>query len=288
MATTDILCIRGNLTPTKPAAICLGGNSDDYYQVDAAAAGQVTAVYTSGTWAAWIIPRDITQTGTIMGMGDKNVVEFIELNVEAGKVVARCTDATTAAWVLTTDAVVTAAHKWVHVALVHDGAKPRIYINGVLVPQTMSTATSITKWISVCTGLDSGRIGAANKAGDDSVTQEFGGAIADLRLYGGTTNTGALTAEQVMYLASHGEIAHVPASAYAPQTYLYNHWDFEDLTDKGTGADPITAVGGMVLTCGACEFDSKFRSLGLVTADYPVVAVDNLGHSAFCWVIKSA
>jgi hypothetical protein len=281
MAITDILHICGSLNPSRPAAICLGGDVDDYYQVDAAAVGQLTAVYTSGTWAAWIIPRDITQTGTIMAMGDKDVVEFIELNVEAGKLVARCTDATTAAWVLTTDAIQCPAHKWTHVALVHDGQNPILYVNGVKVAQTMSTATAVTKFIADCAGLDSGRIGAANKAGNNSITQEFGGAIADLRLYGGTTNTGALTAAQIKDL--------VDGSSIIPTTYLYNHWSFDGvLTDAGTGADPATAVGAMVLSCSACEFDSRFRGAGLVTADYPVIAVDDNGNSAHCWAIKSA
>ena len=281
MATTDILHICGSLNPSRPAAICLGGNSDDYYQVDAAAAGQVGASYTSGSWCAWIMPRDITQTGTVMGMGDKNVVEFIELNVEAGKLVARCTDATVVAWVLTTDAVVCPAHKWTHVALVHDGAKPRLYVNGVLVAQTMSTATDTTKWVNDCAGLDSGRIGAANKAGDDSITQEFGGAIADLRLYGGLTSVGALTQAQVKSIVDNDNSV--------PTTNLYNHWQFNGvLTDAGTGNDPATKSGDMVLSVGECEFNSKLRVAGIVTADNPRFAVDSLGNLAHCWVIKAA
>lgn len=277
MATTDILHLSGDIYPQKKSVVFLGGNVDDYIQIDAAAAGQLAAAYTSGTWAAWIMSRSKTAIGTIMGMGDKNVVEFIELNVEAGKLVARCTDATVAAWVLTTDAAVIPNHEWVHVALVHDSARAYLYVNGVMPAQTFSTTTAKTKWISVCTGLDSGRIGAANKAGDDSVTQEFAGAVADLRLYGGTTTVGALTQSQIQEIINGN----------GTTENLYNHYVFdEDYVDAGTGADNGTSVGDNVLSCSECPFDSKFRSKGLITADYPVVAV--VDNHACCWVIKSA
>jgi hypothetical protein len=279
MATTDIIHVSGSLKPSKPAVIFLGGNVDDYIQIDAAAAGQLLEAYTSGTWAAWIMNRSKTQTGTIIGMGDKSVVEFIELNVEAGKLVARCTDNTVAQWVLTTDNVVVPTHEWVHVALVHNSAHPRLYVNGVEVAQTMSTATAVSSFIAACGGLDSGRIGAANKEGNDSVTQEFAGAVADLRLYGGTTTAGALTQAQVIDVMN----------GIGTTTGLYNHWKFdEDYTDAGTGNDTGTSVGANVLSCGACSFDSKFRAQGFVTADYPVTSVSDNGNRADCWVIKAA
>ena len=143
MATTDILHICGSLKPSKIGVTFIGGDSDDYVQVDAAAVGQLGASYTSGTWCAWIIAKDKTQTGTIMGMGDKDVVEFIELNIEAGKLVARCTDNTTAQWVITTNAVVIQPHQWYHVALKHDSLVPSLFVNGVKPAQTISTSTNI-------------------------------------------------------------------------------------------------------------------------------------------------
>lgn len=277
MATTDIYHISGDIYPQHKAVVFLGGNVDDYIQVDAAAVGQLGATYTSGTWAAWIMSRSKTATGTIMGMGDKNVVEFIELNVEAGKLVARCTDATVAAWVITTNNVVIQNHKWYHVALVHDSVRPYLYVDGEMPAQTISTTTAKTKWISDCAGLDSGRIGAANKAGDDTITQEFAGAVADLRLYGGTTTAGALTQTQIKAIIDGN----------GTTTGLYNHWKFdEDYGDDGTGADTGTSVGANILSANECPFDSQFRSKGFVTADYPVVSVSD--NRACCWVIKSA
>ena len=227
------------------------------------------------------MPEDRTSTMTIVGFGDNNAVEFIELNIEAGKLVARCTDATVVAWVLTTDAEACPPHRWTHVALVQDGSRPVLYVNGVKVAQTMSTATAVTKWVSVCSGLDTGRIGAANKAGDASVTQEFGGGIGEVKLYGGTTTAGALTAAQVKqdYENGHGAVT---------TTSLYNHYRWGDylLTDNGTGADNGTIVGAVVHADHYCEFESRFRTKGFVTADYPVMAID--GPTAHCIVIKAA
>jgi len=278
MATTDILHIEGALKPQRPAMAFLGGATDDYVQVNAAGAGMVAAAYTSGTFIAWIMPEDRTQTGTIVGAGDDNVVEFIELNIEAGKVVARCTDATVAAWVVTTTNEVAPPHKWTHVALVHDGTQPLIYINGELVAQSFSTSTDLTKWFSVTLGVDTMRIGAANKAGNASVTQEFGGMIGEVKLYGGTTTVGALTAAQVKGDYNRDFVT----------DNLYNHWQWGDrlLTDVGTGDDAGTIVGAVVYDDSGCEFTSRVRIAGLVTADYPVMAVH--GESAHVLVIKAA
>ena len=47
MATTDIYHVHGSLADGKPAMALLGGATDDYVQINAAAAGQLAAAYTS-------------------------------------------------------------------------------------------------------------------------------------------------------------------------------------------------------------------------------------------------
>ena len=279
MATTDIIHVVGDIRNSKHAVAFLGGDTDDYMQINAAAVGQLAAAYTSGTWIAWIMPEDKTQTGTIVTFGDASVVEFIELNVEAGKLVARCTDNTTVQWVLTTDAVHVEPHKWTHVCLRHNGAIPELFVNGVKVAQTMSTATTPASWIAACGGLDNGRIGAADKDGAANITQEFGGGIGCVKLYGGTTSVGALTDEQILQ-----DFKGTPTIT----DNLYNCWDWEDdLTDSGAGNDTATKSGDVVLSHGYCEFESKFRIAGFVTADYPVIAITKEGQ-CHCIVVKSA
>jgi len=278
MATTDILHICGSMNPSYPSVAFLGGATDDYVQIDASAVAQVAGSYAFGTWIAKVMPVDRTSTMTIIGAGDKNAVEFIELNIEAGKLVARCTDATVAQWVVTTDAEACPPHTWTEVALVQDGSFPKLYVNGVFVAQTISTATDNVAWFDQTAGIDSMRIGAANKAGDDSVTQEFGGGIAEIKIYGSTTNEAALTAAKILDNYNRKFTT----------TSLYNHYRWGDylLTDAGTGADNGTIVGAVVQSDCYCEFESRFRTKGLVTADYPVIAVH--GGEAHCMVIKAA
>jgi hypothetical protein len=99
--------------------------------------------------------------------------------------------------------VVIPPHEWVHVAVVQaaDGNGPKFYVNGVKVASTNSTTTDVNEWFNNCDGIDSGRIGAANKVGDDSVTQEFKGAISDIKYY----NT-ALTAANIAEDAQMGGV----------------------------------------------------------------------------------
>jgi len=254
MAATDLYTVSGSLTPARSAIKCLGGNVDDYIQVDAFAAAQVAAGDTTGTFTAWICPGDVG-TETIIGCGDKNVVEFIELNVELGKLVARCTDNTTVQFVVTSDAVIVDnLHRWVHVALVQGGV-PQLYVNGERIAQTNTTSTNLAAWFGATAGIDSGRIGAANKAGDDSVTQEFSGAISDVKYW-----DTALTDEQVR----------ADFQGTDNETNLISHWPFKiGLTDIGTGGYDGTNVGaGIIQVSGYSTLSSKLAFV----AGAPVVA----------------
>src|SRR3990167_738265 len=232
MATTDIYHIVGSLKPARKAFKNIGGDTNDYLQVNAAAVALVAANNATGTWSAWINMANITGTFCIACAGDDNAVEFLELNVEAGLLTARCTDATTAQFVTQADAIEFRPHRWYHVAMVQaaDGVGPKLYVNGARIAATNDTTTDVDEWFVNLDGIDTMRIGAANKAGDASVTNEFSGAISDVKLW-----STALTAAEV--LADYQGTA-VQATA------LENHWKMDDdYTDAGLGADTATAVG---------------------------------------------
>jgi len=275
MAATDIYHITGGLKG-RAATAFLGGNVDDYIQVDAFAAAQVAAGDTTGTITAWINPGAVG-INTIFGTGDKNVVEFIELNIEYGKLVARCTDNTTAQWVVTSDdLIIEGPHQWVHVAVVQNGTAPILYVDGKRVAQTNSTATKLSAWFADTGGIDSGRIGAANKAGDDSVTQEFTGGISDVKYW-----DAALTDDQ-MEKDYRGLIN---------TTDLISHWSFKiNYTDSVSSYDG-TAVGDIILSNNYSEFTSRFRNhpaAAVVVADSVEFSVDsnnNVGHAI---IVKAA
>lgn len=259
----DAAIISGDTSVSKPAAVFKGGDTNDYYQVNALAAAQTAANDTVGTIMAWINTGDKTSTGTIIGFGDDNVVEFIEFNVEAGKLACRCTDGTTAQFVGVTDSVVITPHIWTHVAVVQaaDGAGPKFYVNGVKVASTNSTTTDVNEWFNNCDGIDTGRIGAANKAGDASVTQEFVGAITGLKYY-----ASALTEAEI--LADKNGVTKTGAIA-----------DFQfdgDLVNAGSEGTAAVAVSDVYITPTYNEFISKVRAM---VVQGTVVVADAAGFS---------
>lgn len=270
MATTDIYHITGGLKGRFAVAF-LGGNVDDYLQVNAAAVARVAANDTVGTFTAWINVPDITGTYTIVGNGDDNVVEFLDFSVEAGLLACRSTDATTAQFVSVTSSVVIKPHQWMHVAVVQraNGNGVEFYVNGARVASSNTTTTDVDSWYAELDGIDTMRIGASNKAGDASVTNEFKGAISDVKYW-----SVALTAAEV--LDDYNNVAVQAAS-------LQSHWDMQDdYIDNGLGADNGTAVGDIILTNNYCEFTSRLRN----TTGAPVVAdslvcfaSDRTGHA---------
>ena len=278
MATTDIYHIVGSLAPARKAFKNIGGDTNDYLQVNAAAVALVAADVAQGTFSAWINMPNITGTFCILCAADDNVVEFLELNVEAGLLTMRCTDATTAQFVTQADAVSFRPHRWYHVAAVQaaDGVGVKLYVNGVRIAATNDTTTDVNEWFVNLDGIDTMRIGAANKAGDATVTNEFSGAISDVKIW-----STALTAAQVL----DDYNGNGPASAT-----LENHWAMDDdYTDLGLGADTGTAVGDILLVNNYSEFSSRLHFMPAaraVVADLMVVSCNETqGHAV---IIKAA
>ena len=257
MATTDIYHVSGSLQPAKDAVKFLGGNTDDYVQVNAWAVARTAANDTAGTISAWIIgPAGATAT-SVLCAGDANVVEYIDFGIIQGKVYCKCVDATTTQFDVISTSAVLKIHTWNHIAVVQDGKRPTLYANGVPVAMTDSDATDLTEWFNNLDGLDTGRIGAGNIAGDDSVTQEFKGAIGPVKYW-----NKALTADEIAKdfrgttLSDDG-------------TYLQSHWIMDELLrDLGAGADNGTLVGDAVIQSHYSEFASKLN----FSTGTPVVA----------------
>lgn len=278
MATTDIYHISGGLKGRK-AAMFIGGDSDDRVTVDAHGVARTAANDTVGTYSAWINVADITGTYTIIGMGDNNVVEFLEFNVEAGKLAARCTDATVAQFVSVTTSVVIKPHQWQHVAFVQnaDGRGVVFYVDGVKVASTNSTATDVNEWFNNLDGIDTARIGASNSSGTTTVTNEFKGAISDVKYW-----NVALSDDEV--LADCDGVA-VRSSA------LKEYWDFDgDYVSSGSDATTGTASGDVILSNNYSEFTSRLRNTtGVpVVADSVLFSIDSMNNTGHAIVIQAA
>jgi len=234
MTAGDVEVIQGS-TNSK---LCVSfDGTDDYMQVNAHAAERVAANDTVGTYIADILMDNITGTFTVLGAGDDNVVEFIELNVEAGLLTCRCTDGTVAQFVTQADQVDFVANKWYRIGVVQaaDGNGVVLYVNGKAVDSTNDTATDVDEWYNNCDGIDTFRIGAANKAGDASVTNDFAGLIGQVRYY-----SRALSAADMLDDYEGRTLVKAVEDA---STYLRLNitWD-NVLTDAGLGNDSATVV----------------------------------------------
>lgn len=281
MAAGDIYYVKGGLKGRNAVAF-IGGDSDDYLQVDAHGAARVLAGDTTGTYAGWINVADVSGTYTIFGNGDDNVVEFLEINVEAGVVTVRCTDNTTAQFVSAVDKEEITPHVWHHIAVVQkaDGTGVHVWVDGEEQDMDHSTDTNLDAWFGDLGGIDTSRIGAANKAGDASVTQELAGAVGRFKYW----NT-ALTDEQIIneYM-NYGEQVDL-------KTNLMSDWYFSDstlYTDEGDDGADGTEVGQAMLVNNYSEFTSRLKH----SAGSPVVADDIScfadGDTGYAVVVKAA
>lgn len=268
MAVTDIYHISGGLDGRKANAF-LQSDHDDYIQVNAAAVALVASNDTIGSWTAWINLADITHTGTIIGAGDDNLVEFIELNVEAGLLTMRVTDGATVQFITQADQIDFKAHRWYHVAVVQraDGNGVRLYVDGVIIASTNDTTTDLNSWFAETDSIDTMRIGAANKVGNATVTNDFRGAIGEVKIF-----------QDVL---SDQEVKD-DFDGIANTDNLHNHWDWDDdLIDAGSGLDNGTAVGDVLLANNYSEFSSRLRNMtsAPVVADLLNFAIQgNTGH----------
>lgn len=266
MATTDLYTVSGDVTNTRHAVRFLGGDVNDGVQVDAAAAALANSA-TTGTISAWFMVPDRTGTYCIFGAGDANVVEFISMTVEAGTIQVACTDNTTAQWDYNTAAGTVKPNVWNHVALVQDGNRVKVYLNGENMALTYTTDTTPGSWFKACAGIDGAHIGAAEEGGDAGLTKEFKGYISTTRIY-----TQALTQAQVKDDMSG-------AKPYTP----HNSWELDlDYKDDGSGADDGTAVGAIIFV-DANEFASRltFGCGTPVTADAVTIAMNDRTGMAF-------
>jgi hypothetical protein len=280
MATTDIYTVAGSLTPTRHCIRFLGGDVDDGIQVDALAAAIVAADHTKGTITAWIMCPDDSGTYTIFGAGDANAVEYMHFVLVAGKLQFFVSDGgATRVDVITTNRVVP-PHTWTHVALVQDGSRPRIYVNGELVAMTDTTSTELGQWFDDTDGIDGAHIGASDSvAGGALLTNEYKGYISDVKIWSGTAATAALTADQVKddYRGATNT------------TSLLAHYKMDgDVLNRANEGTYNGTIVGALIYCDANEFASRltFGAGTVLVADSVLISTSN--GMGFALVIQAA
>ena len=282
MAANDQFFVAGSLIG-RPSLVFQDADHNDYIQVDAAAVALVAANNVSGTFTAWINLANLTDTMTIIGAGDDNLVEFIELNVEAGLLTCRVTDGATVQFITQADQIDFKSHRWYHVAVTQraGGDGVELYVDGQLIARTNDTTTDLNSWFEETDAIDTMRIGAANKVGNGSVTNDFIGGISDVKYF-----DVPLTDAQVVD----------DWNGVANTTNLHSHWDWsDDLVDAGSGTDNGTKVGDVVLCNNHCEFSYRLRYdcggtlIGAdATKDVIKLFSDGTGNKGFGLIIQQA
>jgi len=153
---------------------------DDY--IDCNSANSTLAALSIGTITAWVYPE--AEDGRIVSVTENNQVgsdHFCDTWISGGMIVAAGYKAgATWQWALVTDASIS-SNQWNHVAVVHDGTAPVIYVDGVAVAQTFNGTADKTKWWSDIPTLEETSIGVqrAQTTTDDF----FNGTIDDARIY---------------------------------------------------------------------------------------------------------
>lgn len=235
MTAGDIIVVRGNTWGKK-------GNyfdgTDDYVLHDAHAVARVAGNDTTGTYSAWIfVDTPITAANkSILSAGDNNSdTEFFSIDINTnGQLQARLKQGGSTQWAVRETTASITGKTWTHVAVVQNGTQPELYVNGILMSRTNSTATDLTMWYDELTGCDKFAIGVLES--NATHTQDFNGAIGQVKYW-----NKALTAAEVL--------ADFKGEALDDDgTYLQLNVTMENdgTTDSGLGADNGTLTGGAI------------------------------------------
>jgi len=157
--------------------------SDEAIEIDALRTNELAGT-TTGTWSVWARPAALGSTLTLLGFGKTaGGISVIDYYIKpGGDIEAACFAIGAVKWILVTTAAHAVANTWIHIALVHNGTEPNLYINGVDVAATFTLAIDKTAWFSVASDLDNGRIGAQNHTGGGN-TSTFDGHLTEVAVY---------------------------------------------------------------------------------------------------------
>ena len=279
MTAGDTYHIVGGLKGRRAVAF-LGGATDDGIQIDSFAAARVLANDTVGTFTAWFNVGETASEIAILGCGDANAVECFYVAQEAGEIHLYAIDGVDVSFDMVTIGAGIEAHVWNHVAIVQDGVKPKIYVNGVEFSKVKGTLTETdvtepTLWFDFWSLIDGGHIGCADSvAGGGALTLEFKGAISDVKYW-----NAALTDAQVL-----DDSKEIPYT-----TDLIAHWDMNGDYVDSVGGEDGTSVGDNILNGTYSEFTSRWRyspaAPVLLADEFTSFADDGTGYAI---IVKAA
>ena len=212
--------------------------TDDYVLHDAHAVARVAAGDTVGTYSAWIYLNTINADQTILSAGDDSSGnEFLQLLSSGGKlrIMLRHSGATQFDVIETTASL--EARKWIHVAVVMNGTRPILYVNGKTTAMTDTTSTDLNAWYNILTLADKFALGVLESF--NTHTNDFTGAIGQVKYW-----SLALTDDEIK-IESQEHLSHSTERQTVLDAALQFNVTYEDdgITDSGLGADNGTLTG---------------------------------------------
>ena len=210
-ADTDVEDIGGDNTGTASAntstlsvAAVVGDGFDfeagtsHYVDMDGAVANVLTD--TEGSIVFWVNPEAPLGARTMCAITDESGTGGLVISSTAGGAIrARCHTGTAWAWdVQTADGVLVAGTDY-HIAVVHDGVSPKIYLDTEDEGLVWNQDADATSWLADIPLLDVGRIGCDSYSGLGNANF-WDGIIDDWRYY-----SDAITAREVGGLHNDGE-----------------------------------------------------------------------------------
>jgi len=192
----------------NPAFNATGGYIGGVYELDGVADKlKIDPVLVSldsttvGTIAAWVKPIDGTPASQefIMSFTDASTLNegiFMAMLSTGVFRIQQVQAGGTVDWRIDTAFPVFSDNTWTHVALVQDAILPKIYIDGIALPQTTQISNDLTVWFNDLVDEDAARIG--DRILSNAESEFFNGSVDEVMFY--NTN---LSAAQVNALYSN-------------------------------------------------------------------------------------
>ena len=218
--------------------------NDDYVEVPNDPSLNPTAV----TVDAWIYPSDVNGNHNVVFKGDH---EYL-LQIRNGNVLFGSRDSASN-YAEFQGSLSVPANAWSHVAITHDGATKRIYVNGVLNPVTQSQS-----------GLYTGDTNSLKIGTHHFLTEFFSGLVDEVELF-----DRALSADEIAAIADAGSAGKCPC--VDPPGMMVSWWPGDGNAIDIQGSRTGTLVGGATFASGevaqAFSFDGNNDSVDLGTSN---------------------
>lgn len=176
-ANTSALTTTGKIS----SAFKFVAASSHNINVDALAVA--TTADNCGSLCCWLNMPSIGTARDIVSFTKASNETRLEVQVDSGgDIVLAVYNAGSALLNVTAATANLASATWYHMAIVQNGFSPLVYLNGVSLPLTFSTASNTGAWVNSMGTVDTGRIGCLNFNGGGNTTF-FNGTLDDFRYY---------------------------------------------------------------------------------------------------------